>query len=109
MDTEKKVYILDRILDSMDAMATKLLGGRFITLLIDSIVYPGAVVICGYLAVKGKLDTATFIAVLGGYALLVKETRLSYFNRGEKMDAYKQAASNNTEVTSTTVVKEKTQ
>lgn len=62
----------------------KLISGRLITLVIDSIIYPACVVVCGILCVNGKLATETFIAVLGGYALLVKETRKSYFDRTDR-------------------------
>ena len=59
-------------------------SGRFITLLIDSVIYPTCVVLCGYLCVIGKITSETFIAVLGGYALLVKETRQNYFQRTDR-------------------------
>lgn len=62
----------------------KLISGRLITLVIDSIIYPTCVIVCGILCVKGKIQTETFIAVLGGYALLVKETRKSYFDRTDR-------------------------
>lgn len=99
LDPEKKIYFLDRILDSIDQLSTKLVSGRFITLFIDSIVYPGAVGVCGYLTIQGKMQADTFIAVLGGYALLVKETRTRYFDRGETMDKYKQENTSEKETT----------
>lgn len=65
-------------------MDIKLPGGRLTTLTIDSIIYPACVVICGILAVMKLLQVETFIAVLGGYALLVKETRQAYFDRTDR-------------------------
>lgn len=59
-------------------------SGRLTTLLIDSLVYPFCVILCGLLTIHGKMDTQTFIAVLGGYALLVKETRQDYFERKDR-------------------------
>jgi len=66
-------------------MIIKMPGGRLTTLTIDSIVYPACVVICGALAMMKLLEVETFIAVLGGYALLVKETRKDYFNRDDRV------------------------
>lgn len=62
----------------------KLWSARFWTLMLDSTIYPGCVILSGVLAVQGKIQVETFIAILGGYALLVKETRQKYFDRDDR-------------------------
>ena len=68
----------------MNSFWSKVTGGRYVIVIMDTFIYPSCVVLCGVLAVLGKLQTETFIAVLGAYALLVKETRQSYFNRMDR-------------------------
>ncbi len=80
------LQLSDRWLDTVDMVFSKLLSGRFIAVVLDTLVYPGAVILCGYLTHTGKVDAATFIAVLGTYALLVKETRLKYFDRTDRKE-----------------------
>lgn len=68
----------------MKDVIAKFLSGRFTMLIIDSFVYPSCVVMCGILCIQGKIDAATFIAIMGAYALLVKETREKYFARTDR-------------------------
>lgn len=81
---ELALKLSDRWLDTVDLMVSKLFSGRFIAVVLDTIVFPGCVILCGYLTHTGKIEPETFIAVLGGYALLVKETRLKYFDRSDR-------------------------
>lgn len=74
----------DRWLDTIDKVLGKAFSGRFIAIVLDSIIFPGAVILCGYLTHQKLVEPETFIAVLGGYALLVKETRLKYFERTDR-------------------------
>lgn len=85
---EKNVTIAlnDRWLDTIDMIFGKIFSGRFIAVVLDTIVFPGCVILCGYLTHTGKVEPETFIAVLGGYALLVKETRLKYFDRTDRKE-----------------------
>lgn len=86
-DEEKesiKLKIVDRRLDTVDNVLSKIFSARFLAVVLDSIVYPGTVVLCGYLTHQKIVEPETFIAVIGGYALLVKETRLKYFDRTDR-------------------------
>ena len=80
------LQLSDRWLDTVDTIVGKVLSGRFIAVTLDTIVFPGCVILCGYLTHTGKVEAETFIAVLGGYALLVKETRLKYFDRTDRKE-----------------------
>jgi hypothetical protein len=84
-DANELLYKLqDRWLDTVDRILGKAFSGRFIAIVLDSIIFPGAVILCGYLTHQKLVEPETFIAVLGGYALLVKETRLKYFDRTDR-------------------------
>lgn len=83
------VKLIDRVMDSIDGFGTKFLSGRFLAVTLDTIIYPGCVVLCGYLVHSKILEPETFIAVIGGYALLVKETRLKYFDRTDRNEPTK--------------------
>ncbi len=79
------VKLVDRFMDSVDGFGTKILSARFLAVTLDTIIYPGCVVLCGYLTHLKVIEPETFIAVLGAYALLVKETRLKYFDRTDRI------------------------
>src|SRR3990167_2744283 len=74
----------DSWLNTIDRILGKAFSGRFIAIVLDSIIFPGAIILCGYLTHQKLVEPETFIAVLGGYALLVKETRLKYFDRTDR-------------------------
>lgn len=80
------LQLSDRYLDTIDTTLAKILSGRFIAVVLDTIVFPGCVILCGYLTHQKIVEPETFIAVLGGYALLVKETRLKYFERTDRKE-----------------------
>lgn len=74
------LLLIDRIMDSLDGLGTKLLSGRFLAITFDTIGYFLGVLFCGLLTIKGTLHIETFIAILSTYALLVQKTRENYFN-----------------------------
>ncbi len=78
-----KMKIIDRKLDTWDMVFNKLFSGRFLAIVIDSIVFPAAVIVSGILAWQKIIEPATFISILGTYGLLVQKTRERYFDMGE--------------------------
>lgn len=95
LKNERALLIIDRFMDSFDVIVAKMTSGKFLAITFDTVGYTAGVVITGVLAYKKIIDPAVFIAVLGTYALLVKETRISYF--GMNKDKQEQNGGSNVE------------
>ena len=63
------------------------MGARYIMTILFSATYCIVVLLSGVALLMGKLNVETFVAVLGAFALVVREIASSYFDRTDRKTA----------------------
>ena len=62
----------------------KIFSARFIMAVVFSATYCGMLLGCVYLVTKGKMDTPTLVALIGAFAIIVREIAEWYFIRPDR-------------------------
>lgn len=79
--SDDAIKLLDRVMDSLDGLGTKILSGRFLATVLLVWTYCQIVLTCCHLVEVKVIQAETFLAVLAGIATLVTMIVKDYFNK----------------------------